>query len=91
MSTHSASRLHHEKKADLITLLSGGGSLAAAAAATTTIATTIRPRGLVNSGNTCFSKCRVADVGLHSACPKDVRRAWEVEGGQGRQGEDEEC
>ena len=59
----SSSGTPHEKtKADLIALLSSGGSLPAAVAAsasttttTTTTTTTIRPRGLVNSGNMCFA------------------------------------
>ncbi|KAF8343383.1 hypothetical protein F5887DRAFT_1159792 [Amanita rubescens] len=53
----SGTTAHEKNKADLIALLSGGGNLPAAATATTTttIPTTIRPRGLVNSGNMCFA------------------------------------
>ncbi|KAF8343381.1 hypothetical protein F5887DRAFT_1283604 [Amanita rubescens] len=53
----SGATAHEKNKADLIALLSGGGNLPAAATATTTttIPTTIRPRGLVNSGNMCFA------------------------------------
>ncbi|KAF8334570.1 hypothetical protein F5887DRAFT_1256417 [Amanita rubescens] len=53
----SGTTAHEKNKADLIALLSGGGNLPAAATTTTTttIPTTIRPRGLVNSGNMCFA------------------------------------